>query len=226
LDGVLPTRESIQKTEHHPALDYRNIPAFMAELRGRDSISARALEFLILCAARTGAVIGARWDEIDLRAKAWSVPSTRAGAKINVDQPRRIPLCDRAIELLKELPSEDGNAHLFIGARAGHGLSNAAMAELLKDMAWPSTTEGKLSTTHGMRSSFKDWCAETTNTPNFVSEAALWHATADRIEAAYRRGDLFEKRRVLMNTWMRYCGSPPVKTDKADEVVVPMRGLR
>jgi integrase len=95
LDGVLPTRESIQKTEHHPALDYRNIPAFMAELRGRDSISARALEFLILCAARTGAVIGARWDEIDLRAKAWSVPSTRAGAKINVDQPRRIPLCDR-----------------------------------------------------------------------------------------------------------------------------------
>jgi len=222
LSNVLPARESIRKVRHHPALDYKSIPAFMAELRAKNSVSARALEFLILCAARTGAVTGARWDEIDFAAKIWSVPPERAESKISGDAPRRVPLSDRAIEILKGLPVEEGNPYLFIGGKAGAGLSGAAMAELLKDMAWPSTTPGRLATVHGFRSSFKDWVAEETNTPNFVSEAALWHAVADKVEAAYRRGDLFAKRRKLMASWAGYCAQPVIK--KSDNVVVPMRG--
>jgi integrase len=214
LDNVLPARSDIQKVKHHPALAYAEVPAFMAALRERKGIAAQALEFLILCAARTGAVTGATRNEIDFEAKIWTVPPERAGAKIiaNDDnpKPRRIPLCDRAIEILKALPQEHENPHLFIGGKEGHGLSNMAMAELMKDLAFPSTTPGRIATAHGFRSTFKDWVSETTNYPNHVSEAALWHAVADKVEAAYRRGDLFAKRRRLMAEWAKYCGSPPV----------------
>jgi integrase len=189
----------------------------MADLRGRDSISARALEFLVLTAARTGAVIGATWDEIDLNAKVWTVPPSRAGTKIDGTKPRRVPLSERAVEILKQLPREKGNRHVFIGGRAGRGLSNMALAELLKGMAYPSTTPGELATVHGMRSTFKDWAAERTSYENVVSEAALWHVVADKVEAAYRRGDLFEKRRRLMAEWARHCA-----TAKSAGKVVPI----
>jgi integrase len=198
----------------------------MTALRARKGVAAQALEFLILCAARTGAVTGATRDEIDWEQKIWTVPPERAGAKIIVNdddpKPRRVPLCDRAIEILKSLSVEDGNRHLFIGGKKGCGLSNAAMAELTKDMAWPSTTPGRLAVPHGFRSVFKDWVSEVTNYPNHVSEAALWHVVADRVEAAYRRGDLFNKRRKLMNDWARYCSLP----QRSGEVVVPIRGAR
>lgn len=222
LDNVLPARGSIRKVKHHPALAYAQIPDFMAELRGREGIAARALEFLILTAARTGAVIGARRDEVDFDQKIWTVPPDRAETKISVDQPRRVPLSDRAMEILKGLPIEGGNPHLFIGAKEGRGLSNMAMGELMKSMAFPSTTPDRIATVHGFRSTFKDWCSEETNCPNHVSEAALWHAIADRVEAAYRRGDLFNKRRKLMADWARYCAAPPVVSAK----VVPMRSAR
>ncbi|MBR1170704.1 tyrosine-type recombinase/integrase [Bradyrhizobium liaoningense] len=222
LDNVLPARASIRKVKHHPALAYAQIPDFMAELRGREGIAARALEFLILAAARTGAVIGARRDEVDFEQKIWTVPPDRAETKISVDQPRRVPLSDRALQILKELPIEDSNPFLFIGGKAGSGLSNMAMAELLKDMAWPSTTPDRIATVHGFRSTFKDWVSETTNYPNHVSEAALWHIVADKVEAAYRRGDLFNKRRRLMADWARYCAAPSVASAK----VLPMRGAR
>jgi integrase len=221
LDNVLPARSEIQKTKHHPALAHADIPTFMAALRERKSVSARALEFLILCAARTGAVIGATRDEIDFEQKIWSVPPARAGSKISGDEPRRIPLCDRAIEILKALPDEQGNPYLFIGGKAGCGLSNMAMSELVKDMAFASTTPGRLAVPHGFRSTFKDWVSETTSYPNFVSEAALWHAVADKVEAAYRRGDLFNKRRKLMADWAKYCAAPQRSGD--GDVVVPIR---
>jgi integrase len=220
LDNVLPARGSIQKVKHHPALPYAEVPNFMAALRERKGIAARALEFLILTAARTSAVIGSTRDEIDFEQKVWTVPPDRAEAKISGDQPRRIPLCDRAVEILKALPREDNNPHVFIGAKAGSGLSNMAMAELMKDMAFPSTTPGRLAVPHGCRSSFRDWVSECTNYANHVAEAALWHPVADKVEAAYRRGDLFAKRRRLTNDWARYCRTEPVQPG---EPVVALR---
>jgi integrase len=207
LEHKLPARSKVQKIKHHPALPYSDIPKFMTELRKREGIAARALEFLTLTAARSGAVIGAVRDEVDFETKIWSVPPERAGAKIIVDddtKPRRIPLSDRAIQILKSLDKEDDNPQLFVG------LSDLAMGRLMREMAYPSTTKGKLAVPHGMRSTFKDWVSEETNYPNHVSEAALWHATADKVEASYRRGDLFEKRRRMMNEWAKYCGMSPV----------------
>jgi integrase len=220
LDNVLPARGDVQTVKHHPALAYSDVADFIVALRSREGIAPRALEFTILTAARTGAVIGATRDEIDFENRIWSVPPQRAGAKIIVGdeapKPRRIPLCDRAIEILKSLPAKKGNPYLFRGAEAGLGLSNAAMAELMKDMSFPSTTPGRLAVPHGFRSTFKDWVSETTNYPNHVSEAALWHVVADKVEAAYRRGDLFEKRRRLMNDWAKYCSLPKRDASVAD----------
>jgi integrase len=212
LEHVLPARQQIQKTKHHPALPYSEMPRFMVALRQRNnSITARALEFLVLTAARSGAVLGATWSEINLADKVWTVPVDRAGAKIIGDdvKPRRIPLSDRCVEILKVLPKEDGNPHLFIGEKKGRGLSVMAISELMTEMKFESTTPGRLAVPHGCRSTFKDWVSERTSYPNMVSEAALWHAVADKVEGAYRRGDLFEKRRKLMNEWSRYCASVP-----------------
>ena len=143
LDQVYPTRSEVRKVRHHPALPYAKIPAFVADLRHRRGISPRALEFTILTAARTGAVIGATWSEIDFEEKVWTVPPDRAGAKIDVDRSRSVPLSQPAIELLKTLPRENGNPYVFIGAAPASGLSNMAMLEVTKEMAWPSTTAVK-----------------------------------------------------------------------------------
>jgi integrase len=203
LDTQLPRRSKVRAVRHHPALPFVDIPEFMAELRVREGLSAKALEFTILTAARTSATIGAIWSEIDLNAKVWTVPPDRAGTKITGEEPtpRRVPLCDRAIAILRALPRQEGNPHVFIGASVGKGLSDMAMLELMRDMR-PGYVP------HGFRSTFKDWCAETTNYPNEVSEAALWHVIDDKVEAAYRRGTLFEKRRKLMDDWARYCDAP------------------
>jgi integrase len=181
---------------NHPALPWQEIPQFMAELRQREGISAQALEFTILTAARTGEVIAATWDEVDLEGKMWTIPPSR----MKSDREHRVPLSEPALAILRKLPTETNNPHLFIGARKGSGLSNMAMLGLLRVM------RSGLSV-HGFRSTFKDWCSETTHTPNMVSEAALAHVVADKVEAAYRRGDLFQKRRKLMTEWARYCHS-------------------
>jgi integrase len=220
LDNVLPSREEIQKTVHHPALPYADVPIFMAALRARKGVSARALEFLVLTAARTGAVIGATHDEIDLEQKVWTVPPGRAESKISGDGARRIPLCDRAIEILKALPRESNNPFVFIGGKPGCGLGSTAMSDVMTDLAFASTTPGRLAVVHGLRSTFKDWTSENTSYPNHVSESALWHVVADKVEAAYRRGDLFEKRRRLMRAWADYCSSEP---RPAGGAVVPLR---
>jgi len=168
----------------------------MIRLRDRDGISARALEFCILTAARTSEVIGARWDEVDLKAKTWTIP----GERMKSGREHRIPLSRRAVELFRSLPREkDDYGFLFIGAKEGKPLSNMAMLELVRGM-----TKGKGVTVHGFRGAFRDWAAETTAHPNEVVEMALAHAIGDKTEAAYRRGDLFEKRRALMEDFASY----------------------
>jgi integrase len=174
--------------EHFAAMAFANVPAFMAELRARDTLAARALELAILTAARTGEVLGATWHEIDLAAKLWTIPARRMKA----GKQHRVPLCDRAIAILSALPRED--VRVFpIGSRA--------LLDLLQEMR-PGVT------THGFRSSFRDWAAERTSFPAIVAEAALAHSVNNKVEAAYRRTDLFERRRKLMEAWAQWCARP------------------
>lgn len=208
MDKLLPARSKVRAIKHHSALPYSELPAFMSDLRQREGISARALELLILTALRTGEVISAIWDEIDLTEKVWTVPP----ARMKAGREHRVPLSDRAVEILKSLPREDENPHVFIGGRKGKPLSNMAMLELMKHIRLGFVP-------HGFRSTFRDWAAERTSYPNHVAEMALAHVVGDKVEAAYRRGDLFDKRRRLMADWARYCGQ---KAKVAGEVV-PLR---
>ena len=207
LAEVLPARGQISPHQHHAALPFAEVPEFMAQLATREGIAARALEFTILTAARTGEVIGAQWPEFgDLAAKQWTVPAGRMKGQ----REHRVPLSDRAVAVLKALPREAD--FVFPGGRKGIAISNMAMAQLLKRM-------GRLKiTVHGFRSAFRDWAAERTNYPNHVVEMALAHVVGDKVEAAYRRGDLFEKRRKLMEAWEAYCTTP-----QRDASVTPIR---
>jgi len=195
LDHLLPARAKVRRVRHHPALPYVEAPAFITALRSRTGIAARALEFVILTAARTGEGLGARWNEVDLDARMWTVSAVRMKA----GREHRVPLSSRAIAILKEMAEIRQNEFVFPGMKQGRPLSDMSLLMLLRELR-----EGI--TTHGFRSTFKDWCAEYTHTPNFVSEAALAHIVADKVEAAYRRRDLFEKRRKLMEAWAAYCG--------------------
>lgn len=196
LSEVLPARGQIAPHQHHRALPFAAVPDFMAQLSGREGIGARALELTILTAARTGEVIGAQWSEIDLKAKLWTIPAGR----MKGDREHRVPLSDKAVAILKALPREA--EFVFPGRRKGIAISNMAMAELLKRMGRNDAT------VHGFRSSFRDWAAERSNFQNHVIEMALAHVIGDKVEAAYRRGDLFEKRRKLMEAWAAYCTTP------------------
>ena len=211
-DGMpMPTPSKTRRVRHHAALPWQELPAFMVELRQRDGISARALEFTILCAARTGETIGAVWSEIDKDSKTWTVPAERMKAH----KEHRVPLCARALEILDELPRERGAAFVFPGGKDKAPLSNMAMLELLRGMR-PGLT------VHGFRSSFKDWASEATNHPDRVSEAALAHTIPDKVEKAYRRGELFEKRTRLMRDWAAYLSRPPIAAGVDN--VTPIRG--
>jgi integrase len=208
LDKLLPKKTKVRKVRHQPAMHYRDVPAFMARLRPQTSVSAMALEWTVLNTVRTAETIGATDDEIDRQAKLWIVPGTRTKS----GREHRVPLSDRALEILDALPREEGNPYLFVGAKKGRGLSNMAMLELLRGMA------GNGYTVHGFRSSFRDWCAEQTNYPRELAEVALAHTLKDKTEAAYQRGDLLEKRRRMMNAWGRYCASPPREKGKLIEM--------
>jgi integrase len=189
LEKLLPPRRKVAAVEHHAALPYAELPAFMGALAQREGFAARALELLILTAARTGEVLGARWSEIDLEGRLWTVPAGRMKA----GREHRVPLSDGALAILTEL---DRTSELvFPGQRRDRPLSNMALLMLLRRMG-----RGDL-TAHGFRSTFSDWCAEQTNFPSEVREMALAH---DKVEAAYRRGDLFEKRQQLAEEWGRY----------------------
>jgi integrase len=198
LDDLLPRPGKVRRVQHHPALPYSEIGAFMAELRKQEGVAALALEFLILTASRTGEAIGARWSEIDLQQRLWTIPAER----IKAGREHRVPLSSPTIIVLREvakLRRTDG--YVFPGDKQGKHLSNGALLMLLERM-----NRGDL-TVHGFRSTFRDWAAEQTNFPREVAEMALAHVVEDKTEAAYRRGDLFVKRQKLMDTWAAYCAT-------------------
>ena len=197
LDKLLPKPSKVQRTEHHAALPWEDMGAFMIALREREGISARALEFLILTAARSGEVRGMMWRELDLEAGVWTIPATRMKAS----KEHRVPLSQPAVNLLKSIkqlgaPKEDDV--VFPGPRRGNPLSDMSLTAVLRRM-----DRGDL-TAHGFRSTFRDWAGETTAYPREVIEHALAHQLKDKAEAAYARGTLFDKRRSLMNDWGKF----------------------
>jgi integrase len=200
LDHLLPARGKVRRVEHHPALPYAELPGFLEALREQEGIAARALEFAILTAARTGETIFARWSELDLLDKTWIVPAGRMKA----GRDHRIPLSPRAIAILEEMQvhrsGDDG--FIFPGGNAGKPLSNMAFLMLLRRM-----DRGDL-TAHGFRATFKTWASELTSFQNEVVEAALAHVVGSKVEQAYRRGDMFDKRRRLMQQWATFCTAP------------------
>ncbi len=198
LENLLPNRSKVQKVVHRPALPYDDIGPFIGQLRDQDGVAAQALEFLILTATRTSETIGARWSEIDLPNAMWTIPADR----IKAGREHRIPLPDRAIRILLALKKEQLSDWVFPGGKSGKPLSNMALLALLNRMGRSDLT------VHGFRSTFRDWAAERTNYPREVAEQALAHSIPDKVEAAYRRGDLLEKRRRLMSEWARFCGTP------------------
>lgn len=201
LDKLLPAPTKIQKVEHHRALPVSSMPAFMTQLRQRDGMSARALEFLVLCASRSGEVRGAVWSEIDLTSKVWTIPAERMKAK----REHRVPLTEQTVELLKKLPRMSGVDLVFPAPRGGP-MSDMTLTALLRRMEIDAVP-------HGFRSSFRDWAGERTNYPRDVAEQALAHTLESKVEAAYRRGDALEKRRAMMKDWAEFLG-PEVKPAK------------
>ena len=197
LDHLLPTRSKIRQVKHHAALPYRELGAFMRELRTNEGTAAAALEFLILIAGRTGEVIGARWAEIDFKSRVWHVSAER----MKGGREHRVPLSRPTMAVLERMRGQ-GTDFVFPGLKVGNPLSNMALLGLLGRMGRGNVTA------HGFRSTFRDWAAERTNFPREVAEAALAHAIDDKVEAAYRRSDLFEKRRHLMDARAEFCAKP------------------
>lgn len=195
LDNLLAKPSKVTKTENHPALPYARVGEFMKKLRAEPGTAARALEFIILTAVRTSEAINAEWPEIDLDAAVWVVPPERMKAA----REHRVPLSSAAVKLLRAMLALRDGPFVFPGAKEGRPLSNMACLMLLERMGYDDIT------VHGFRSTFRDWTAEQTNFPREVAEMALAHTIKDAVEAAYRRGDLFEKRTKLMQGWADYC---------------------
>ncbi len=195
LDKLLPKPGDVAKVEHHPALAHSAIGAFIVELRKQDGISARAVEFAILTAARSGEVRGATWSEVDLDGAKWTIPAER----MKMGVAHEVPLSPEAVDLLKKMPVY---GHLvFHGAKEGKRLSDMSMTAVLRRMGRKDIT------VHGFRSTFRDWCAESTTFPREVAEYALAHKLPDKVEAAYQRGTLLVKRIAMMKAWAKYCGT-------------------
>jgi integrase len=197
LDQLLPKRKKIART-HYAALNFVDTPDFIEKLHGRQGSAALALEFTILTAARSGEVLGAKWPEFDLDRGVWTVPAIRMKA----GREHRVPLSQRALEIARLQHEVDGSDFVFAGQKPDKPLSVTALTHVLERMKINTVT------VHGFRSTFRDWAAECTNFPNEVCEAALAHTIQNKAEAAYRRGDLFEKRRKLMEAWAGFCGTP------------------
>ena len=194
LDKLLPKRAKLTRG-HHAALPYAEVPAFVGRLREQAGVAALALEFTILTAARSGESLGARWSEIDLEEKLWTVPPER----MKGSREHRVPLSDMALAVLAHARKMQTDDYVFPGQKRGRPLSGMSMEMLLRR----TKTEGV--TVHGFRSSFRDWAGDTTSFPREVAEAALAHAIGDETEAAYRRSDALSKRRKLMDAWAAYC---------------------
>ncbi|QWG13638.1 integrase arm-type DNA-binding domain-containing protein [Bradyrhizobium sediminis] len=197
LSHLLPKRKKKTKDDHFPAMPYEELPAFMCELIKRQGISPRALEVCILTVARTGSLIGMRQDELDMRNEhTWTIPAWRMKRS---EEEHIVPLPERAREIIKTIPREKGSPYIFMGTKPQTHLSNMAMLELLRGML-----PDKDYVVHGFRSSFNDWASEQTDAKHIVVEKAMAHAIKDKTEAAYRRGELLELRRTLMDQWANY----------------------
>lgn len=197
LDKLMPKPSKVRKVKHHRALPVDKLPAFMFALRGRDGMAARALEFLILTAARSQEVRLAEWREIDLEAATWTVPAEHMKA----GREHKVPLSPRAVRLLQALPRVVGSPLVFPAAR-GRPMSDMTLSAVMRRMEVDAVP-------HGFRSTFRDWAAERTNYPREVAEMALAHAIENKVEAAYRRGDLFGKRAKMMADWAKFTDTPP-----------------
>jgi integrase len=213
LDIALKPRSKVRKVQHHAALPYSELPAFMQALSVEPGLAALALTFTILTCARTGETIGARWSEIDLEQRVWTVPANRTKG----GRDHQVPLSDQALAILNTLRTTLGvtaepNAFVFPGRKRHRALSNMAMLKILERMDRADVT------THGMRSSFRIWVAEATDFPREVAEAALAHVIADKTEAAYQRSTFFEKRRRMMSAWSDFCTGGQGSSD-----VIPWR---
>jgi integrase len=189
LDKLLPARAKVQRVEHHAALPVADVPAFMSELRLKDSTAARALEFTVLTAARLGEMLGAKWDEIDLAGKAWNIP----GERMKSGRAHVVPLSPRAVMILEGLPRTGDRVYSV----------SAVTVQRLMGAMRPGMT------IHGCRSSFRDWAGDMTTFPRELAEQALAHVIGDKAEQAYRRGDALERRRALMSAWSAYCEREP-----------------
>lgn len=209
LDKLLP-KPTKNGRRHHPALPYDQVADCIAKLRAHQSMTALALEFTILTACRAGEVIGAKWDEVDMDKALWTIP----GSRMKIGKEHRVPLTPRALEILKTLHEARTGLYVFPGRNPAKPLNAGAMLRCLREIGYPSIT------THGFRSSFRDWAAEATTFPHEVCEQALAHTVGSAVERAYRRTDLFERRRELMAAWADYC--EPQRTGKI--VVLPKRG--
>ena len=207
LDQVLPAPRKVAPVEHHESIDYRELPALLAGLE--QGVASQALRFLVLCASRSGEVLGATWPEVDLTNATWTVPASR----MKGGRPHRVPLSSPVLDLLRSLPREDGNDFLFIGPRAGHGLARNTFQRVMK-----RAKRGE--TVHGFRSTFRTWCSEQTNFPREICEQALAHATGNAVEQAYVRSDLLIKRMKLMEQWAKYCLTSVTRAGE----VVPIGG--
>jgi len=201
LDKLLPKRTKVRAIEHHPALPWPELPAFMTELAKHEELTYKAMRLTILTACRTSEVLGATWTEVDLETRTWTIPAPRMKAR----KEHRVPLSDAAIDVLNSLPRIAGSPYLFPSTRQGKHLSNMAMLMGLRRMNREDLTM------HGFRSTFRDWAGEHTNYPREVCEMALAHKIADGAEAAYWRGDIFEKRRALMADWGQYATTAPAE---------------
>lgn len=197
LDQLLPKRQRLTRG-HHAAMNYAEVPAFISNLKERQATAALALEFTILTAARSGEVLGARWEEFDLDRGVWTIPA----ARMKAGREHRVPLSRCALKIVKVIQHAGKSDFVFPGQKPDKPLSVMALGMVLRRM------KVKGATVHGFRSAFRDWAAESTNFTNEVCEAALAHVIESKAEAAYRRGDLFDKRRSLMEAWNSYCATP------------------
>jgi integrase len=197
LEHKLTDPAKLKNVVNLPALPHKEIASFLVDLRKQPGVAARAMEFMILTAARTGEVRGAVWPEIDVEEKAWLIPAERMKMK----REHRVPLCDRAVAILTEMKQHQAPEQPFVfpGGKKGKALPNGALLALLKRMERTDITP------HGFRSTFRDWASDCTSYPHEVQEMALAHLIKNKAEAAYRRGDLFDKRRQMMADWERYC---------------------
>jgi integrase len=195
LEHALPARSKIAKVEHHAALPYAEIGAFVAKLRGDSGVAAACLQFITLTAARLDEARSSTWDEIDLANRIWVVPARRMKA----DKEHRVPLSDGTVAILEQMQVIRQSDYVFPGRLEGRPIGDNTIWRLAKEAA------GSDITIHGLRSSFRDWAAERTSFPREVAELALAHSIPNAVEAAYRRGDLFDKRRRLMDAWAAYC---------------------